>query len=315
MNKRPLVGIVIVNWNKKDITAGCLKSLKMTSYPNYKVILVDNGSTDGSVEYLKKVNPKMHILKLKRNYGYTEGTNVGWRYALDKLKADYICAMDNDIVTTQKNWLDLVINELEKSPSNGIGSGKHVFPDGKLQLPFIGADQSDDYKPDTGKYNFIKEVDSFYGPSIVIKREVIEKIGCYDENFFYGPNDIDYCRRAKKAGFKSIYVGTSSSIHLGSATGKSPFRQKDFMYRNQAEGMLIYGFRYEPFFLKMRLILYTFFRAFITKRDSHKNLIPLNLFFYPSFPKRLVYFFISLVKSLNRYNHIKTSDTQGKIAQ
>jgi len=138
----------------------------------------------------------MSIIKLKRNYGYTEGINIGWKYALKKLKVDYICVMDNDIITVQPQWLTLIVRELEKSPKNGLGSGKHTFPDGRLQTPYEGADDS--YKPDKGKYNFVKEVGAFVGPAMLIKRALTEKIGYYDENFFYGPNDLDYCYRAKR---------------------------------------------------------------------------------------------------------------------
>jgi GT2 family glycosyltransferase len=240
--KRPSVGIIIVNWNKKEMTGNCLETLKMTKYPNFQVILVDNGSTDDSINYLKKIWPNLHVISLDKNYGYTTGTNIGWKYAIKVLKTDYICAMDNDIVTVQPEWLDLIINELEKSQERGIGSGKHLFPDGRLQTPYEGADKT--YQMDKGNYDHIKEVNAFVGPAIVIKKQVIQKIGYYDENFFYGPNDIDYCYRARKAGFKIVYNGLSKSVHIGSASGRSPM--KDLIYRHQSEGMMLFSFRYGP---------------------------------------------------------------------
>jgi len=303
MKKQPLVGIVIVNWNKKDLTGNCLKSLAMTDYNNYKIIIVDNGSTDGSIEHLKKINKKIEVIKLKRNYGYTEGTNIGWKYAIKKLNVDYVCAMDNDIITVQKKWLKLIINELEKSPKNGLGSGRHTFPDGRLQTPFIESDMQDSNKHDTGKYNFVKEVSGFVGPGIVIKRDVIEKIGYYDENFFYGPNDLDYCHRAKKEGFKVIYVGTSHSVHIGSASGMSPL--KDLIYRHQSEGMMIYSLRYGDLFEKTGMILRQFIRTFVTRKNPVEKKEPKNLLFHSTFPKRIGLFSISLVKALNNYKKIK----------
>jgi len=309
---QPLVAIVIVNWNKKEMTGNCLKSLKMTSYKNYKVILIDNGSTDGSIEYLKKINPKMIILRLKRNYGYTEGTNVGWKYALKNLNAKYVCAMDNDIVTVQKDWLSLIVSELEKDPLRGIGSGKHTFQNGNLQLPYMGADRKDDNKPAKGKYEFVKEVSSFFGPAIVIKNTVIRKIGCYDENFFYGPNDIDYCLRAGKAGFKLVYNGHSLSVHIGSVSGLSPM--KDFIYLNQSESMMIYSFRYYSSLGKIAMIFRQLGRALITRRAPIERITNNNLLFHwKSLPKRLGYFCISLVKALNNYSSIKSSSETSKI--
>jgi len=118
--KTPLVVIVIVNWNGGEKIINCLKSLKMTSYKNYKVILVDNGSKDDSVERLKKINRKMKILGLPKNYGYTIAENIGWEHAINKMKADYVCAMDSDIVTIQKDWLDLQIKETLKLRYNQL---------------------------------------------------------------------------------------------------------------------------------------------------------------------------------------------------
>ncbi|MBX4212068.1 glycosyltransferase family 2 protein [Candidatus Pacearchaeota archaeon] len=310
LRKQPLVGIIIVNWNKKEMTAECLNSLKKTTYKNYKVILIDNGSTDGSVEYLKKINPKMAVIKLKRNYGYTEGTNVGWKYAMKKMKADYICVMDNDIVTVQPQWLDLIMNELVKSPKNGLGSGKHTFPDGRLQTPYVGADAS--YKKDTGKYDFVKEVEAFVGPAMVISRAVIEKIGFYDENFFYGPNDLDFCFRARKAGFKIIYNGKSHSVHIGSASGLSP--AKDYIYRHQSEGMMIYSFRYGSIGEKLGMALRQLSRALFTRRITTSPISFRNTIIHWTFPKRLVFYTISLYHALLNYKKVKTSDEPEKIS-
>ncbi|MBX4196768.1 glycosyltransferase family 2 protein [Candidatus Pacearchaeota archaeon] len=308
--KEPLVGIAIVNWNKKDMTANCLKSLKKTTYKNYKVVLVDNGSTDGSVEFLKKVNPGIHIIKLKKNYGYTEGINVGWKYVLKSMKADYVCVMDNDIITVQPQWLTLIINELEKDPKNGLGSGKHTFPDGRLQTPYEGADDS--YKPDTGKYNFIKEVDAFVGPAMVIRRTVAEKIGYYDENFFYGPNDLDYCYRAKKAGFKMIYNGKSHSVHIGSATGVTG-SAKDFLYRQQSEGMMIFYFRYAPISTKISMAFRQLVRTLFTRKNTIEPISIKNTIFHKNFPKRMLLYLAALASALKNYKYIKKSNEKEKI--
>ncbi|GEM_PF-2622735 len=301
MKKVPLVGIVIVNWNKKEMTGECLKSLEKTSYKNYKVILIDNGSTDGSITYLKKINKEITIIRLKENLGYTCGTNIGWKYAIEKLKADYICAMDNDIVTIQTKWLNLIIKELEKSDEYGIGSGKHIYKDGALQPPFINSDLKDSHQKDKGQYNFIKEVDGFGGPCIIIKRSTIEKIGYYDENFFYGPNDIDYCLRARKEGIKIIYNGFSKSIHIGSGTGKV---KNDKIFGKQVEGGMIYLLRHAKISETSSLILKNFIRSFITRIDTRNKIKINNLIFYNTFLKRMFYFIIGIISSIMKYKKI-----------
>lgn len=299
--KKPLVAIIVVNWNRKELTGKCLESLKMTSYPNYKLVLVDNGSTDGSIRYLKKIYPKMHILKLKENKGYTEGTNTGWEYALNKLGADYICAMDNDILTIQKEWLDLLIEEMEKSPKRGVGSGKHTFEDGRLQQPFFEADKKDHYKMDNGKYDFVKEVTGFCGPCILIKKEVIKNIGYYDENYFYGPNDADFCFRAKKNGYSLLYNGLSKSIHVGSVSGKS---QNDVIFREQAYGMMLLEFRWGSIKEKIFMPLKQVFRAFFTRDNCNIGHHYKNLVFHKTFFRRLTYVFLAFFDALKGYKKV-----------
>jgi GT2 family glycosyltransferase len=286
----------------------------MTSYSNYKVIVVDNGSSDDSATYLKKVLPSAEMVSLKKNYGYTEGTNIGWKYALSKLKADYVCAMDNDLITIQPEWLDLIIDELERSPQRGIGSGKHLFPDGRLQHPYEEADWKYSNVLDTNRYDFVKEVKSFAGPGIVIKREVIEKIGYYDENFFYGPNDVDYCYRARNAGFKVVYIGTSRSIHIGSSSGLTG-SAKDFIYLNQSEGMMIFSFRYGDLWERLHMSVRQLGRAFVTRVDPVSPMEKENLFFHKTFPLRVYYYGKALSKALKNHKLIKSSDTESKIAQ
>ena len=105
-SKHPLVAIIILNWNGKHLLRTCLSSLfKLTDYPNYKVIVVDNGSTDGSVEYVKKHFPKADILALDKNYGYAKGNNEGIKYALKKYNPDYVLLLNNDTKIIQKDWL------------------------------------------------------------------------------------------------------------------------------------------------------------------------------------------------------------------
>lgn len=314
MANKPLVAIVIVNWNKKEMTRECLKSLNLTAYPNFKTLLVDNGSTDGSIEYLKKlnINSNIEFISLDKNYGYTIGTNIGWRHALREYNADYICVMDNDVITIQEEWLDRIIDELEKSPEHGIGSGKHLFEDGKLQSPYIGTDPEDHYVPDTGKYDFVREVEGFCGPAMVIKKSTIEKIGYYDENYFYGPNDIDYCNRARKAGIKLIYTGLSKSIHIGSVSGKI---KNDKLYGKQAEGMMIFSFRYEEFVKSFAMVFRQLARSFFTRINPNEPMRFTNLYFYKSFPIRIGYWGAAVFWAIKKYPQILNEKYDYKVIE
>ena len=310
--KYPLVAIVIVNWNGGQTIINCIKSLGMTDYPNYKVILIDNGSMDDSLEKILKIRPDMKVIELPKNYGYTVGTNTGWRYALKKLGADYICAMDSDIVTVQKNWLSLQIEELEKSKDRGISCGKLIFPDGRVQLLYHEREHSQYLEKDVGQYDFIRETKAVGGACIIIKGLVIEKIGYYDEHFFYGPNDIDYCFRANHAGFKVIYNGFAKSIHVGSFSSRSG--AKDFIYGHQAYGQIVFWFRHCNWFDAFRTVKEQFVRAFLTRTDPYKLKSLSNTYFHASFLKRLISFFKSWYVAAHDYKviHNETSATLSK---
>ena len=302
MAKQPLVAIVIVNWNGGQTVINCIKSLAMTSYPNYKVVLVDNGSTDDSLEKILKILPDMQVIRLPKNYGYTVGTNVGWRCGLKKLKAEYICAMDSDIVTVQKNWLDIQIRELEKSADRGISCGKLIFPDGRVQLLYHEREHSEYLERDVGQYDFVRETRAVGGACIIIKKEVIKKIGYYDEHFFYGPNDVDYCFRANKLGFKVLYNGLAKSIHIGSFSSRSA--SKDFIYGKQSYGQMVFWFRHGNWKNKLSTVNSQFVRVFLTRTDPYQRRSWNNTLFHISFPRRICGFFKSWYLAASDYKKV-----------
>ncbi|MFA5173821.1 MAG: glycosyltransferase family 2 protein [Candidatus Pacearchaeota archaeon] len=303
MKKFPLVCIVVVNWNGGEMVEKCIKSLKMTSYPNYKLIFVDNNSEDGSLQKVMKIKPDAKVLRLDKNYGYAPGMNVGMKYAIDKMKANYICAMSSDVITVQKDWLDLQIKELEEKKEYGVSAGKLVFPDGRFQ-EMVRKDRSNYKEMDRGQYDFIKEVDAVWGACIIYKTVVLKKIGFLDENFFYGPDDIDMCIRARKAGFKIIYNGLAKIIHIGAFSGLSP--KRDYIYRYQSEGMLIYAFRHLSITNKILMVFRQLIRALVTRKDPFSNFSVKNtIWHWKSLPKRIILFFIAFFAALKNFKKIK----------
>ncbi len=104
--KNPKVGVIILNWNGKEILEKCLDSLKKTDYDNMHILVVDNASTDGSVEMVKKNYPWVEVLELDKNYGFAKGNNEGVRYFMRKYKdMEYIVLLNNDMEIIDKRWL------------------------------------------------------------------------------------------------------------------------------------------------------------------------------------------------------------------
>ena len=126
-HKKPLVCIIVVNWNGERIIGDCLKYLTKTTYKNYKIIVIDNNSEDGSHKIISKFK-NVEIVKLKENVGSAPGFNRGWNYCLEKYSPKYICDISNDVMTPQKEWLSIMVDALEKNSSAGICSNFETFP-------------------------------------------------------------------------------------------------------------------------------------------------------------------------------------------
>ncbi len=217
----PKVSIVILNWNQKDKTLACLRSLKKISYPCYEVVLVDNGSTDDSVNAVKEEFPEIEIIENKRNLGVAGGRNVGINYVQEK-GTDYVLLLDNDTIV-DKDFITEMVKVGEEDERVGILTGKIYFysePDKiwcagcslslyRRHISAIGYDEMD-----RGQYDEIREVDHVAGCCLMIKKKVIDEIGLLDQNFIeYFTEDTDWCLRAKKKGYKVVYVPRSKIWH------------------------------------------------------------------------------------------------------
>lgn len=185
INQEILVSIIILNWNKKDLTRNCLNSiLKNTEYPYYEIIVVDNGSNDGSPQMIKNEYPMVKLIENKRNLGFSKGNNIGIKYS----KGDYIFLLNNDTEVTN-NWLNSAVKVANSSSKIGIVGCKLLFPDGKIQHAGGWMDERAmghlyGYgEVDKGQYNKIYEVEFVSGAAMLIKKEVIDKIGLLDEGF------------------------------------------------------------------------------------------------------------------------------------
>ncbi len=238
----PKVFIIIVNWNGKEDTIECLESLKGVDYPNYRLIVVDNGSTDGSQDELRKI-PGIVLIETGRNLGYAGGVNVGIEHAL-KHGADYVFLLNNDCIV-DKGFLKELIRVAQDDEKIGIAGPIIYFYDEPNKLQEFGGYISltrlikGGIKPelgviDKGQFKDIRYVDYVAGGACLIKKEVIEKIGMFDPSYFLYWEETDYDMRAKQAGFELAVVPTSKIWHKVSAsTVKSSNLVAYYMTRNK----------------------------------------------------------------------------------
>lgn len=218
--KKPYV--IVPNWNGKDGLKACLDSLQAQTLKPH-VIVVENGSTDGSVEYIQKYYPDIELIIHDVNKGYAGGVNPGFKRAIED-NATYAAPFNNDAVAN-KNWLGELVEFLDAHPKVGIAACKVLTSDGKHMdstgdqytvwgLPYPrGRGESD-----ITKYDKDTEIFGASGAASLYRVDMLKEIGLLDEDFFAYYEDVDISFRAQLYGWKIAFVPSSEVYHEISAT-------------------------------------------------------------------------------------------------
>ena len=214
-NPSPRISIIVLNWNGLKYTTECLESLQTIEYPNYQVVVVDNGSQGNDVSVLrKKFEDFIEIVENDRNYGYAEGNNIGIRYALNNLDPDYVLILNND-TTVDVNFLTELVKAAENDPLVGILGPKiyFYFEPNKIQSAGAqihwrtgGTSLIGCWEIDVGQFDEMREVEWVSGCAFLIRTKTIEDIGLIHAAYFTYFEDTDLCVRCRKAGYRVIYV-------------------------------------------------------------------------------------------------------------
>lgn len=256
MTSKYFLGIIIVNWNNADVILDCLRSIRVAGFIS-SVVIVDNASSDSSIEQIKKEYPKIHIIQNNENLGYTGGNNRGIKYLLDSgTKYIFILNPDTEI---EKDTIEKLIEVLQKDKKTGIAGPKIFDHEGKIWScggiidkkrfsgGLIGLGEKD-----RGQYNKVRDVDYVPGTAIMVKREVFGEIGLFDENYFAYYEDVELCRRAKQNKFKIIFVPNAVICHKASSSFCQQAGKKSFyMARNH----LLFVERNAPILIKARELI------------------------------------------------------------
>lgn len=216
----PEVAIIVLNWNNYEDTAECLSSLSDLNYPNYQVNLVDNGSTDGSIERLETEFEWCEIIKNRSNVGFAAGVNVGIRRALDS-GSDYVLLVNNDMVLDSKTLASL-IRTSESHDRVGIttgiikkmSSGEVSYAGGKLNILTLSPSKISELQADSNPY----ETEYVTGALMLLSANFLETEGLFDEQFFFGMDDADLSWRAHCNGWKLLVDPDVSATHRVSST-------------------------------------------------------------------------------------------------
>ena len=222
MNK-PLVYIIIVNWNGLDDTLECLESLRNITYQKYNIIVVDNGSIDNQADIIKGNYPDIELIKNVKNEGFVIANNQGIELAMEK-GAEYILLLNND-TTVKNDFLEILVKYAEQNSDLGILSPKILYYNSDLIWSMGGAiSYLTGFSIMLGKgknsnqYNTIIEPDFVTGCAMLIKRKVVEDIGLLDPIYFAYYEDVDYSYRVRKAGYKVKVIPDGIIWHKKSAS-------------------------------------------------------------------------------------------------
>lgn len=265
----PTVCIILVNWNQLKLTLDCLKSLEGIDYPNCQIILVDNGSKDGSVAAIREVYPHLAIIENKTNLGFTEANNIGMRQALLQ-GANYVLLLNNDTVVDSR-FISTLVSEAEKDPTIGMVGSKMYYFDQPQTIWCAGnvIDWSNgdvirlqaDEKDPPGCVEAPRDVDFITACSVAIKRSVLENVGLMDANFFIYYSETDWCVRTTRHGYRIVYVPDSRIWHKVSAAMGTSSPATDYYMTRDA---LLFLSKNLAGFERLRLMGKTMIRNFRT---------------------------------------------------
>jgi len=242
-NQRSIKGSVIIpNWNGEKLLKVCLPSLKKQTFKQFEVVVIDNGSTDGSVDYIKKYFPEVKLVELKSNSGFSHAVNLGIKICV----GEYIILINND-TEVEKDCLKFLVKAADQRKDVGMIAAKML----KFNNPII-IDSAGDWidrvghagnigqgKKDGIEFNRSGFCFLVTGGGCLIKRQVFELIGFFDENYFAYMEDVDFCLRAQMRGFKGWYEPGAVIRHIHKATSNRnvPFTEY-LQFRNMTQTII-----------------------------------------------------------------------------
>jgi GT2 family glycosyltransferase len=275
-----LVSIIIVNFNGLNRLQKCINSILKNNYRKYEIIIVDNNSNDGSIDFVKKEFPKIKLIKLEQNYGYAKPNNIGAKIA----QGEFLFFLNNDTII-QPTTIKELVNAMEK-PEIGICQSLLLHPDRSV-------DSSGDYVNHLGfpyssktQTTKMKSILSARGAAMMVKKKIFLELLGFDEKFFVSFEDVDIGWRSWLWGYKILLVPSSVVIHEGGVTVNKLSKIVKF---HGIKNFLILNLTFyeRPIILSFFNILFLFLTTKFSKNCRNEK----NPIFYPTFFTSLRGFF------------------------
>lgn len=237
----PSHSIVIVNWNGRDLLAECLPSLRAQTLPG-EVVMVDNGSADGSVDFVRASFPEVVVEPLDRNHGFAVANNVGMRLA----RGEYVALLNNDTVVDPR-WAAELARGLDEHADVGFCASKmlqygqkDVIDTAGDELGVARAYKRGTGQPDGPEFAEPRYVFGACAGAAMYRRRMLDDIGLFDESFVTNFEDVDLSFRAQLAGYRCLYVPTAVVHHKVAATKRRTGWSAQMAYRNSRNSKLMW---------------------------------------------------------------------------
>lgn len=227
------VAIILVNYNGKDYLEDCINSINKIKYENYEIIVVDNKSTDNSVEYLRNLGYKITIIEAEKNGGFSYGNNIGIKYAIEN-NFEYFLLLNNDTLV-KEDFLSEMMKSFKNNTNVGAVGAKIMYYPNVDRIWFGGGDinwkrfkviHNHIKELDVGQCEKEKEISFMTGCALLISKKTIENIGFLSEDYFMYCEDLDYSLKLSDKKFKIIFNPKAIIYHkvsLSSGGEDSPF--------------------------------------------------------------------------------------------
>lgn len=237
----PHVSIIVLNWNNYEDTAECLESINILSYPNYDIVLVNNGSRDGSGQRLEEEFTDITTIHTSENLGFAGGMNTGIKYALDQ-DSDLVWLLNNDVIIQDDDCLENLVKDINQNEQIGMLSPlvRHYpdtdtiwFAQGKIDWATGDGRHNIDYPNDAMSTS--KIIYNEYIPfcSVLIRTDIFDSVGLLPESYFFYFEDADFSLRVRKKGYK-LATDTDTEIYhkVGHSTTQLTPVKLYYLYRN-----------------------------------------------------------------------------------
>ena len=282
LKKPPKVSIIVINMNGTKYLNDCLSSVMNQKRPNYEVILVDNGSTDGSVEFVRTNFPSVKLVELHKNLGVGKASNIG----LDESIGEYIFMLGNDM-TIDPACIEEEVKIAESDKNIGCCQAKILKLSDSSIIDMVGfsinkigrVHMIGHGERDLGQYDELKSIACAGSGAALYRRNALVEVGKWDDDFFYMHDDIDVGLRLRLLGWQCIYVPKAKAYHVGSATTSRLKTLSHYLFiRNYWYFMVKCAepFALLIFFLEAPWKLFRQILAHLAKHDSKRLLLSLR---------------------------------------